>query len=174
MKNLYLLTVLIFISLFSCSTNDDVLPDDESFGVFDVSIAGDLTKTMKGDAAFVHGILTSKSLEENGSVLSVLLTNDEDSDEIITILLGQIGNLNGVKSGTYKVDLEPEDGDLVVSASAFLAGNNLYLNTSGEVKITSITNSKANGSLNIVLTDLSENSISISGTFEALGVTKNL
>jgi len=113
-------------------------------------------------------------VEENGSVLSVLLTNDEDNDEIITILLGQIGNLNGVKPGTYKVDLEPEDGDLVVSASAFLAGNNLYLNTSGEVKITSITNSKANGSLNIVLTDLSENSISISGTFEALGITKNL
>jgi hypothetical protein len=175
MKKVHLFLFLILAFGISCSSNgDDPKPDDPVFdGSFDVKITGELNKSLKGSAGFTHAILTSKDKFENGSTLSLALTTDAEED-IITILVGELGNLGGIKVGTYTVDLEPEEGDPVALVGIVTNKSFAYIGSSGEVKITKVEKTKVSGSMSVTLMDADEKTITITGTFEAIGTTTEL
>ena len=112
MKKLQLLTFLILILFSACSSPDEELIEEEIFdGKFEVTLSGDMSRSFKGEASFVHAILTTKSDVENGSTIAINLSNLDNEDELITILVGQIGDKDGLNTGTYQVDLEADDED---------------------------------------------------------------
>jgi hypothetical protein len=177
MKHLQLLTLFSLLLFFTnCSTSEEIDPDDEPFdGVFELSLTGDDTRTMKGVASFVHGKITTKSEQENGSFLTVMLTNADNENELISILIGQVGDLDGVNTGTYSIDVDPDEGDPLVNLAAYLAGSfTTHLGTAGTVTISKVQNSKVEGSFSFTADNLNGSIINVSGDFTALGITENL
>ena len=179
MKNLQLLTLLVITMLSGCSKSDDIIPDDEVFdgkgGNFEVKLKGDENRDIKGDAFFVHGILTSKTSDENGSTLAITLVNTQNDDEVITITVGKLGDLDGISAGTYRIKLEPEDDDHTVNVGAFLSSSlTAYLNTSGEVILKEVKNGKVEGSFSVAMDNFIDKKITMSGNFVADGITENL
>ena len=87
MKNLQLLALLSILFFSACSTVDDEIIEDAFLdGNFEATLSGDISKNFNGEATFVHAILTTKSEFENGSSLAISLMNEDDEDELITIL----------------------------------------------------------------------------------------
>jgi len=176
MKNLQLLALFLLLIFFGCSTSDDVAPEEELFdGNYNVTLSGDDNRSMKGIASFVHGILTTKTEDENGSSLAIILTNQANEDELVSILVGQIGDLDGINTGTYTINLEPDDGDPLVNIGAFLNGSiTTHLGTSGTITISKVQKNKVEGSLSVVLDNLNGKVINMSGDFTAFGITENI
>jgi len=176
MKNLQLLTLFAFLLFFSCSQEDDTDPDDFlGNGSFEVTLAGDVNKTLTGEAYFVQSILSSKSETENGSVLVVTLTSDNDEDEILTLTVGKVGDLDGVNTGSYTIDLESDDDTELVNLGAFLNESiTIYLGTSGSITLTKVENDLVEGSFSAVIENAKEETINISGEFTASGFTENI
>lgn len=177
MKKLQLLILVLALGFFGCSSNDDdQIPDDQiTNGSFSVTLSGEENREVKGEAFFVHGIITSKGPEENGSVLTLSLTNAQNEDELITILIGKIGDLDGIDTGTYNVNIEPEDGEYLVNIGAFYSSSmTMYLSTNGQVSITKVTNNVVEGSIDAILDNLNGKTMTVKGKFIAEGVTQNL
>lgn len=176
MKNLQLLALLSLLIFVSCSSQEDVDPiDDDLEGNFEFSLTGEENRSIKGNASFLHGILTSKSEEENGSSLAVNLINDGNEDELFTILIGQLGDLDGINKGAYNIDFDPAEGEPLVGFSAFLNGSfTAYIATSGNISIAKIENKKIEGTISVVLEDLNGKILNVSGKFTALGITENV
>jgi hypothetical protein len=165
---------LLFLA--SCSKNDETDPDDFlGNGSFEVTLTGDQNRTLKGEAYFVQSILKSKSEVENGSVLVVTLTSDQDEDEIFTLTVGQVGDLDGVNTGTYTIDLDSEDDKELVNVGAFLNESlTIYLGTSGTIALKKVENDRIEGSISGVIENGNKETLNISGEFTASGITKNL
>ena len=176
MKSLQLSTLFSFFIIFGCSTSDDIEPEEELFdGNFELALTGDDSRNMVGMASFVHGIITTKSEVENGSSLAIILTNKTNEDELISILVGQIGDLDGINTGTYNINLEPDEGDPLVNVGAYLNGSiTTFLGLSGKVTITKIQNDIVEGNISVVLDNLNGNIIDMSGEFTALGITEKI
>ena len=177
MKKFQLLILVLALGFFGCSSNnDDEIPDDEiTNGSFSVSLSGEENREVKGEAFFVHGIITSKGPEENGSVLTLSLTNAQNEDELITILIGKIGDLDGIGTGTYDVKIEPEDDEYLVNIGAYYSSSmTIYLSTNGKVIITKVTNNVVEGSVDAILDNLNGKTMTVKGKFVAEGVTQNL
>lgn len=176
MKNLQLLTLFAFLLFISCSQEDDTDPDDFlGNGSFEVTLTGAENRTITGEAYFVQSILTSKSETENGSVLVVSLTSGNDEDEIFTITVGKVGDLDGVNTGSYTIDLESDDETELVNLGAFLNESiTIYLGTSGSITLTKVENDRVEGTFSGVIENAKEEKINISGEFTASGITENL
>jgi hypothetical protein len=177
MKILQLLTLFAFLFLISCSQNDEVDPEDDLIGSgsFEVTLSGAESRTIKGEAYFVQSILTTKSEPENGSVLGISLTSNDEEEEIITLTVGKAGDLDGVNTGTYTIDLESEDDTEIVNLGAFLEGSlTTYLGTSGKITIKKVEKNRVEGSVSAVLDNMNGKVLNISGEFTAEGITENL
>ena len=175
MKIIQLLTLFTLLLLISCSQEDDTDPDDLFNGSFEVTLAGDVNRTLSGEAYFVQSILTSKSESENGSVLVVTLTSDDDEDEIVTLTVGKVGDLDGVNTGSYTIDLEPDDETELVNLGFFLDESlTIYLGTYGTITLKKVENDRIEGSFTGVAENGQNETINISGEFTASGITKNL
>lgn len=176
MKNLQLLTVFILLVLVSCSSPEEEIFEEERFdGNFEATLSGDISRTFKGEASFVHGILTTKSAAENGSTMAINLLNTDNEDELITMLVGQLGDKDGLNSGTYEVNLEPDEGDPLVNIGAFLEGSSTILvNETGSITLTKINDNKVEGSFEAELTNFNGINVEIKGKFEAKGITEKL
>ena len=176
MKNLQLLALLSILFFSACSTVDDEVIEDAFLdGNFEATLSGDISKNFNGEATFVHAILTTKSEFENGSSLAISLMNEDDEDELITILVGQIGDLNGIDKGTYNVNLDAEDGDPLVNIGAFLTGSSgIFVNESGSVTLTKIGGNTVEGTFTAQLTNFNGTTTKVSGEFTAKGITENI
>ncbi len=174
MKALHLLPLLIIIFMFGCTKNEDTVPDGDLVGEFNVTVSGDLSKTIKGESTFVHVISKSGNNQADGSILTILLTSGNNEDEVITITIGHQGNTKGIGSGTYAIVEEPNEEDPNTMVGAYLDSKFTYLSISGEVKISRINNSESDGSLNVRMMDLNQNEVVLKGDFKSKGLTKTL
>ncbi len=176
MKNLQLLLLLMPFTFFNCSSSDDSDPGSNTFEAsFEVSLTGDASRSFNGDAFFLHAIVTSQTNDENGSVLTVTLTNDANEDEAITLFVVNAGDLDGVNTGTYTLDLENENETTYANLGAFLGeGNTIFLGTSGSITISRVQNDRIEGSFSAVLDDQNGTIINISGEFKASGITERI
>lgn len=176
MKNLQLLAILLLLFFISCSKEDDADPDDLlNNGSFEVTLSGDISRTLEGEAYFVHGIVTSQAEAENGSTLTVTLAVDEDEDEIITITVGKAGDLDGINTGTYTIDLDADDDEELVNLGVFLNESiTIFLGTSGTITLDKVENGRVEGSFSGVVENGMGETMNISGDFTASGITKNL
>jgi hypothetical protein len=159
-----------------CSSNDDVSPDDLDFGgSFEVSLMGNDNREMTGNASFVHGIVTTEEESENGSLLTITLLNEKNQNESLTLLIGRIGDLDGVNEGNYQVNIDSEDDEPYTSISGFLNNSMIpFLSTSGEIELMRIEQKLVKGNLNATLDNQNGEIIKVTGSFEALGITEKL
>ena len=176
MKNLLPLIVLFPFVFFNCSSSDDGDPDSVAFDAnFEVTLTGDASRSLNGEAFFLHAIVSSRGDDENGSVLTVTLTNDADEDEAITLYIVTTDDTDGVNTGTYTIELEPEDENTYASLGAFIKeGNTIFLGTSGSITISRLQNDEVEGSISAVLDDQTGTTINISGEFKASGITERI
>jgi hypothetical protein len=177
MKKLQLFILVFALGFYGCSSNnDEEIPDDKiNNGTFSVSLSGAESRSVKGEAYFVHAIRTNGTKEENGSVLSLNLVNDQNEDELITILVGKIENLNGIGTGTYSVNIEPDDNEHLVNIGAlFSSSPSMYLATSGQVTLKKINNTQVEGSITANLDNFNGKTLTITGMFDAEGITQKL
>ncbi len=177
MKKFQLLILVLAFGFFGCSSNNDEEgPDDEiKNGEFSVSLEGSESGSVKGEAYFVHAIRTSGTIEENGSVLTIILENAQNEDEMISILIGKIGDLDGLGTGTYNVNIDPDDNEHLVNIGAFFSSSmTMFLSTNGKVIISKITNNQVEGSIDAILDNQNGKTMTVMGKFVAEGVTQNL
>ncbi len=171
MKNLKLLFFVFPIFLFSCG--DDIADVVVAFSSsFSATVSGDITSTFDGEADFVHSILNSQPAGQNGSVISIGLENKNDSKETIFLSVFESDNTTGITEGTY--NYEQLLTDLIVQAQYSSNDGSGILPVVGktnQIIFTSITDTKIKGSYNFTLADPLGSEITISGTFDALGVT---
>jgi hypothetical protein len=179
MKKVASIILLAITGLMSCTTDNLVDPDldfDEFNGTFEVNVTGDESRKIQGEAYFLHGIIKSGNFDENGSTLTITLTNDQNEDEVISISLVEEGNAGGIKTGTYtiEVDLEEKEGVWVQVGAYFDSSLTAYLSEEGTIKMDKVGADRVEGSLDVRLNNLNGLIISISGTFKASGITTSL
>ena len=174
MKKLKFLVLIASISIFSCSSDDeDIDPIIEDLGVFEAQITGQINEKVKGEAGFVHGIITNSAFDENGSTMTLALINENNEDDIISCIIAVPGDTDGLNTGKYTVEIDPEDGEPIVVISATLNGT-AYFNSVGEINFNSIQSTKITGDFTATLFDFAQQEIQVSGSFEALGATERL
>jgi len=178
MKNLQLLTILLSLFFLQCSSSDDSdpTPDAGAFeGSFELQLTGDISGNYTGEAFFVHAIITNQSDDENGSVLSITLTNENNDDEIITLSVIDAEDTNGIDTGTYTIELEPEDETQAAFLGAYLGESSfIYLGTSGSVSFSKIQDKQVAGSVTATLIDMNGATVNLTGEFEASGITERM
>ena len=177
MKKLNLIYLLLPIVLFSCGGDADEdplpLPTDSSFTA---SVSGDVTSSFDGEAEFVHAIIKSQP-NSNGSGLTIGLENKNNLGEFIALSVYELGNTTGIKEGTYNY--------VLLSTSNLVQGfytnedtDAFYLfsveGTTNQIIITSVTDTRVKGSYNFTIGGLASigGEITMTGTFDALGVTR--
>ncbi len=176
MKKLQLILILMSFIFLQCSSSGDPDPAPVAFeGNFELALSGDISQNLEGEAIFLHAIVTNQTDEENGSIITITLVNDADEDEIITLYLADLEDLNGLDPGSFPVELEPEDESSLASLYAYLGANNqIFFATSGTITIDKIEEERVEGSVSAVLEDAGGNTVSLIGDFNASGVTERL
>jgi hypothetical protein len=178
MKNLRLLTLLLSLFFLQCSSSDDSdpAPDADAFeGSFELQLTGDISGNYTGDAFFLHSIVTNQSDDESGSVLTVTLTNENNEDEVITLSVIDAEDTDGVDTGSYTIELEPEDETQLAYLGAYLGESSfIYIGTSGSITLNRIRNDQVEGSITATLIDMNGASINVTGEFKASGITQRL
>ena len=175
MKKLNLIYLLLPIVLFSCGGGADEdplpLPTDSSFTA---SVSGDVTSSFNGEAEFVHGIIKSQPAGQNGSNLIIGLENKNNLGEFIALSVFEIDNTTGIKEGTYNY-VPLSTSNLVQGIYTNEDTDAFYLlpveGTTNQIIITSITDTRVKGSYNFTISGILGGEITMTGTFDALGVT---
>lgn len=171
MKKLKLLLFALPIFLFSCGGDEaDIIQALSSS--FSATVSGAVTASFDGEADFVHGIVNSQPEGQNGSVISIGLENKNDSKEDIFLSVFQLENTTGITEGTY--NYEQLSTSLIIQATysnGDESGIFPVVGKTNQIIFTSIADTKIKGSYNFTLTDPFGSEITISGTFDALGVT---
>lgn len=177
MKKLKLLVPILFLTIISCSKTDDLLfpLDDDLEGNFEFAISGSENRSLTGTATFVHGILKSDSEDKNGSTLTLSLYGDAEDTEVITILINQIGDLDGINEGSYTINLDQDKDHPYVNAVAYLETSMTpFIGGSGEVTIMKRVDQTITGSISVSMDNRNGDIIKISGDFTALGITQTI
>ena len=171
MKKL-LLSLFILFTLSSCG---DLLDDIEEAisSSFSATVSGDVNSSFSGEANFVHIKLESQTPQSSGLVVE--LENAENADEVINLTVNITGNADGVPAGTYNYDINNTD---VIIGIVYDDGQNGYiypdLTKTNQIILTSVEGTKVKGSFTFnIANSVSLNSefITVSGTFDALGIT---
>ena len=174
MKNLKFLVFIALVFLYSCGSDDeDIDPIIEDLGEFEAQVTGQINEKLEGEAGFVHGIITNSAFDENGSTMTLALINENNEDDIISVIVAAPGDTDGLNTGKYTVDIDPDEGDPIVIISATLNGT-AYINSVGEINFNSIQSTKITGDFSATLFDFAQQEIQVSGSFEALGATERL
>ena len=167
----------IFFSLFllltySCSEKEDNSPENVVDGTFKVSISGDESRSLSGEASFVQVIVNSGGPDGSGTNLVLSLYGEDDEEDAIVITLTK-RETKLFSTGTYSYKEDPDDNEVFLSVGMFSQlSQTTYIITSGNVKINKVNNNQLEGSLDVSLTNFNEKNISISGNFKAQGITQ--
>ncbi|MBE0655094.1 MAG: hypothetical protein IH594_14930, partial [Bacteroidales bacterium] len=167
----------VFFSFFllltySCSEKEDNSPEDLVDGTFTVSISGEESRSLSGEASFVHVLVNSGVPDGSGTSLALSLYGGDDSEDAIVITLTK-REAKLFSAGTYSYKEDPADNEVFLSVGMFSQlSQGTYIITSGNVKINKVSNNQLEGSLDVSLTNFNEKNISISGSFKANGITQ--
>lgn len=174
MKKLHLLVPILFLSMLACTKQADVTPfDDDLEGSFEFSISGSESRGLTGTSSFVQAILTSESDDENGSSLAINFYSEGEDTEVITVLINQPGDLDGINAGTYTVNLDQDEEHPLVNVGAFLETSiSPFLGVSGNVKISKSMDQSVVGSISVSMDNQNGDIITMSGEFTARGFTQ--
>ncbi|MCF6360655.1 MAG: hypothetical protein L3J29_07825 [Cyclobacteriaceae bacterium] len=168
MRKAQLLLILISVSFMSCK---EAIEELNSVGKFTSTITGSVDKEFNGQAVFVHGMITSSTPQT--SSLVIVLSQDANSDEVITLSLTKEG-ATGIAKGTYLYDIS---GTGTLFIPSYTNGNGLYSipvpAEANTITITDVQDLIIKGNFEINLMDVTtNNTVKIAGTFDALGKTE--
>jgi len=167
MKRLLLFALPIL--LWSCEEAlDSINPLSSEFSA---TISGSVSTGFSGTSNFIH--VKVQSQNPPGSNLTVNMENKDNENELISLGIIESNNGDGIKPGTY--DYDPDfAGDLMVTFGYYNdQGAFLYVNpdATNRVIITSVEGTRIKGSFSFTAKDAFEAEVSVTGSFDATGIT---
>lgn len=172
MKKLLLLPLLLLVFM-ACDLDKIVEEIEDSITNFDATVTGDVSTSFTGGAEFVNASVESQT--PMASNLVVYLENENDPDEIITLNIILADVTGGVPAGTYEYDINNEDvlvtGNYSTADALFFVPDPTKTN---EIILSKVENTSVEGSFNLTVTDVLGGSVTISGTFKAIGITETI
>lgn len=164
-RKLFLLSMLFGFFLPSCKEDDSENRPTVDSGDFNVSITGAVNKEMEGDAIFTHSIIETQASE--GSQLQILLINEDNQDEFISITIMVRDEMEGVDPGTYTVN--HSSGDAPFVTIYYTSDENIdYIATNtGTINLAERDENSAWGDFSAKLVEIQNQTVEISGEFNA-------
>ena len=175
MKSLHLIkrvsSLFVLLLVVSACSKEDPLLDDID-GSYSLDISGDVTESWEGDANYLQIIKSTGTDEEKGTILTITLTQDDENSVVIQLIKLETASFS---EGTYQFIEDPSDNDVGLLITMYHAGSVIaYFPTSGQVQLSKIKDTMVEGSFSVDMINGLENSVSVSGTFKARGLTQNI
>lgn len=159
--------VTLFLALAACSKKEDPKLRLEQDGNFELVISGDLETELSGEASFDQVIVSSSQPGTGGSTLSIFLEAGLDYSHSITLTKSES---DGFGEDIYSYNNDNEVLNISMTFIDYEAVKT-YTITSGSIEITSVRDDWIEGSFAGVFSEMIENTVNISGTFQAKGST---
>jgi len=157
--------LLIAALAFSCSKDDEGGLDENSDGSFSVSITGSESFSFSGIAVYEEIIVNDGTPENSGTNLVMTFTNESGSAMSFSIIKA---SPDGFGEGTYSFLEDPDDNEVFILVTLYSeVSESTYIISSGSITIDNRTDNFIQGSLDIELTDFSENNVRVTGEFSA-------
>ena len=160
---------LLVLFFAGCDSNDPEEIDDIA-GTFEIEISGDINQTISGiQAAFGAG--TNSQTGVSGFGLSMGATNGTAAQSISLVRQSDRPGTGNHAIANFSLDTDPEEiaNDLFIGT--FSTGSDVFYSTGGTLNITSSSENRLEGSINMtaqsILGDMAQ--ITIQGTFSAIG-----
>lgn len=161
----HILTLLLIVFgtfLLSCNEDegDNLSPIEK--GTFYATISGNIDREIEGEAVFAHSIITTQS--DEGSRLQIILTDMENPNEHISLVIMVRDDIQGVAPGTYALNNSSPDEPFVTIS--YTTGNVVYFaKETGTIELTQRTDESASGSFSAELVEIENSTLKISGQF---------
>ena len=165
------LSLIIPLLILSACTKDDPLMNDTE-GTYSLEVTGDVSESWDGSAIFLQATQNTGDSGQDGTVLTITLSKDEDNAVIIQLIKMETKTFG---KGTYQFIEDPQEDDVAMFVTMSLLGSSsAYISISGSVEITGSSDTMIEGKFDVDLTNFTESNVTVSGTFKARGSTHNL
>lgn len=165
---------LFILFVNSCSKDDENGLFTSSDASFEITVTGDESMDLTGEASFVQVVINSGDPESSGTTLTITFEDNEDTDfstHSMNISMSQLETeLFSEGTYTFNEDLEKE---VYLSISFYSeASSTSYISTAGTVTLDKVTRNRVGGNLNAQFEGTNDNKITISGNFDAYGISQ--
>lgn len=159
----------------SCSKDDENGLFTSSDANFEITVTGDETLNLTGEASFVQVVVNSGDPESSGTTLTITLGGDENTNSgahsMIISMIQPETELFSERTYNFNEDPGPDEAYLSISFYSE-ATSSSYLSTAGTITLDRVTRNRVKGSLNAQFEGSNDNNITISGSFDAYGVSQ--
>jgi len=167
--------LFVFIFLFaSCSKDEDGL-FTASDASFEITVTGDESMNLNGEASFVQVVVNSDDSESSGTALTITLGGDVNNNSTAhSMIISMIQPETELFSeGTYNFNADPNPEEVYLSLTFYSeATSSSYISTSGTVSLDKVNRNRVKGNLNAQFEGPEDNKITISGNFDAYGISQ--
>lgn len=158
----------IVLALFGACSDDEAT--DENIPTLDngtatVSITGSVESDLDGIAGFRHEIIQAEPVE--GSQLQIVLINEENPEEVVSLEVTVRGDFDGVDPGTYAVNVSSTDDAFVNMYYTTENDLDFIATNTGQITIDGINDDAVWGSFSGKLVEIQNSTIEVSGQFNA-------
>lgn len=150
------IALLAFLLFLVAATGCDSGSDDDGVGSFAATVSGDVTASLRGQAAF------ATETEDGSTYTAIGLVDDTDPQDLVVLVVP-----GTPRSGTFNVDNEEAGGLFTLTNGD---EGTLYIVQSGTLTVTRANDRRVEGRFEVEAVSLVDETdeVSIEGTFEAM------
>ncbi len=165
---------LFILLLSSCSKDDDGLFTG-SDASYEITVSGAESMNMTGSASFVQVVVNSADPGSSGTSLTITLSNDDNTNTSGNALVISMtkNQSDGFSERTYNFIEDPGEDDVFLSMSFYSEeSSTTYFLKAGSVTLEKLSKNRVKGSVNAQFSDTNEEAITVSGSFDAYGISQ--
>ncbi len=166
---------LFILFVNSCSKDGENGLFTSSDASFEITVTGDESLNLTGDASFVQVVVNSDDPGSSGTTLTITLGDDENMNSSVhSMIISMIQPETELFSeGTYNFNEDPGPDEVYLSIYFYSeATSSSYISIAGTVTLDRVTRNRVKGNLNAQFEGANDNNITISGSFDAYGISQ--